>query len=124
MARRSRATTHRAKTISLDNAILSQDCAQLGPGPERRGYLTSNHRDLPRLALRHYILAYTLQGRGYTTKRKDNVKGPRLVVRADRLPPCGWITFDDTNTIWTQNLAFDDESNISLQGCCFALLGT
>jgi hypothetical protein len=114
----------RAKTISLDNVILSQDCAQLGPGPERRGYITSDHRDLPRLALRHYILAYTLQGRGYTTKRKDNVKGPRLVVRADRLPPCGWITFDDTNTIWTQNLGFDDESNISLQGCCFALLGT
>ena len=114
----------RAKIIPLDSVVLTQDCAQLGPGPERRGYLTSDHPDLPRLALRQYFQAYTLRGRGYTPKNRDNMRGPRLVVRADRLPSCGWITFDDTSTTWIQHLGFDDDSNISLQGCCFALLGT
>jgi hypothetical protein len=52
------------------------------------------------------------------------MNGPRLVIRAARLPPCGWITFDDSNTVRNQNLSFDDDSNINLQGCCFALLGT
>jgi hypothetical protein len=114
----------RAKIIPLDNVILTQDRAQLGPGPPRRGYLTSDHQDLPRLILRQYLQAYTLRGRSHGTRRGGHMNGPRLVIRAARLPPCGWITFDDSNTAPIQNLSFDDDSNINLQGCCFALLGT
>ncbi|KAH6638480.1 heterokaryon incompatibility protein-domain-containing protein [Boeremia exigua] len=112
----------RACVISLEDVVVTQDHAQVGPGPDRRGYLTSDHRDLPRLALKQYLLAYELRGRRHTSKRQ--AKGPRLVVRVDQLPPCGWLTFDDSNSLWTQRLYLDDESSVVLKDCCFALLGT
>jgi hypothetical protein len=102
----------RAKIISLENVILTGDCVSLGPGPDRRGYLTNNNRDLPRLDLKHYLTAYTLRGRRYITER--------LIVREDRLPPCGWVTLDDHYFAQTEG---SDMDSCSLQNCCFAVLG-
>ncbi|RYF49035.1 MAG: hypothetical protein EOO38_08840 [Cytophagaceae bacterium] len=101
-----------AKIIPLQNVILTNDCAQLGPGPDRRGYLTTDSRDLPRLELKHYLTAHALRGQRITNNRR--------VIREDRLPLCGWISLDDRHTAPMETST--DQSQ-RLEGHSFAVLG-
>ena len=102
----------RAKMISLENVVLANESIEIGPGPDRRGYLTDNNRDLPRLDLKHYLTVCPLRGRRYMNKR--------LLVRDDRLPLCGWVALDDPHFVQTHSS--DIDSHI-LQDCWFAVIG-
>jgi hypothetical protein len=77
-----------AHMIALSSVFLTGDFIQLGPGLDRRGYFTSDCKDLPRLRLKHYLTVHTLRGRRKTNKR--------LLIREDQLPPCGWVALDDS----------------------------
>jgi hypothetical protein len=101
-----------ANMVSLNNVVLTGDQIQLGPGPDRRGYFTSDNKDLPRLGLKHYLNVHTLRGRRNANKR--------LVVREDRLPRCGWVALDDYSLAPRPDL-FEDSRN--LEQAWFALLG-
>jgi hypothetical protein len=100
-----------APMISLDNVMLTGEHIQIGPN--RRGYFTSDNKDLPRLGLKQYLDVHTLRGSRNANKR--------LLVRQDRLSLCGWITLDDHSFAQRQDLSgipheFEADS--------FALLGT
>ena len=97
-----------AKLIALDNVFVTSNQTQLGPGPDRRGYLTTDQQDLPRLRLNQFIAAHTLRGRRFASQR--------LRVHADQLPPCGWLAFD------VQPEFPNDDSYVNLRGCCFVVL--
>ncbi|KAJ4365386.1 hypothetical protein N0V95_000533 [Ascochyta clinopodiicola] len=100
-----------AKIIPLENVIVSSDSAELGPGPDRKGYLTTDDKDLPRLKLNYFVTAHTLRGRRFASRRP--------VVSEDQLPPCGWIAFDDQSF---RQESQQDGAKCTLLGCCFAIL--
>jgi hypothetical protein len=92
----------RANVISLSNVVLTGDRIQLGPGPDRRGYFTSDSKDLPRFRFQHYQTVRTLRGRRSTNRR--------LLIREDQLPLCGWVALDDGHFAPRQDL-YDSPRN-------------
>jgi hypothetical protein len=102
-----------APMISLDNVTLTGEHIQIGPGPNRRGYFTSDNKDLPRLGLKQYLDVHTLRGSRNANKR--------LLVRQDRLSLCGWIALDGHSFAQRQDLS---EIPHEFEADSFALLGT